>query len=482
MNSIPRLNKFFLISIIFGLSSIIGVTSAIQPLYTILFMVACIGFIVFVFLLKDPTKLLLTATVFLPFTSVISIIVGGAKLSIPDALIIFLGFILLIRGIFKANKFNLTREHKRVIISYIFLLIFSLLFSVLCFYKVKGNILVLPSWAGSYNSIVIGSVVANFRLIVPLIVLVAVPLLIKNEKDFHKILKHFIAGSFIATCYGLYEFVIKTAGLGFSYLLPGHAQGVLFFGDGKVRLSGTFGEPSYFAGFIVLSIFICVYAKKLRVLPKFVLNIMILLHLIVLLFTYSTGGYLALLVGTLVYLFYSGKVKFFVSIYFLALLAVVLVLFVPTVTEVVQKPFDNSTGQMGSSTDRSNTASAAINMFKDSPIYGIGYGNFSFLYNHYRPATAIYKSDPSIANNVYADFISSYGLIGLLLLLIIFVQFKRSLKKIRIHTRTEYPFFIGAIFTILVVYMAYPTFSYAFQWVFYSILLMRSDLLKKPTV
>ncbi|USL31717.1 O-antigen ligase family protein [Priestia megaterium] len=481
MNSILKLNKFLFFAFIFGLSSIVGITSAVQPNLTILFAAAFIGFIAFVFLLKDPTKLLLTATVFLPFTSVISIVLGGAKLSIPDALMFLLGFIFLVRGLFKANKFSLTREHQRVIISYVSLLIFSFLFSILCFYKVKGDIMVLPSWAGSYNSILVGSIVANFRLIVPLIVLVAVPLLIKNEKDLHRLLKHFIAGSFVATCYGLYEFVIKTAGLGFSYLLPGHAQGILFFGDGIIRLSGTFGEPSYFAGFIVLSIFLCVYAKKLGVLPKFVLNIMILLHLIVLLLTYSTGGYLALLVGTLVYLFYSGKVKFFVSVYFLALLALMLVLFVPTVSEVVQKPFDTSTGQNGSNTDRSNTANAAINMFKDSPVYGIGYGNFSLLYNDYRPATAIYKDTPSIANNVYADFISSYGLIGLFLLLIIFVQFKRGLKKIRIHGRTEYPFFIGAIFATLVIYIAYPTFSYAFQWVFYSILLMRSNLLKKPT-
>ncbi|AEN91004.1 O-antigen ligase family protein [Priestia megaterium] len=481
MNSILKLNKFLIFTFILGLFSIIGVTSAVQPNLALLFMAAFIGFIFFVFLLKNPIKLLLIATVFLPFTSVISIVVLGAKLSIPDALVLFLGLILLVRGLFKTNKFSLTREHKRVIISYVSLLIFSLLFSILCFYKVKGNSIMLPSWTNSYNSVLIGSIVANFRLIVPLILLVAVPLLVKNETDLHTILKHFIVGSFVSTCYGIYEFAVKTAGLGFSYLLPGHAQGILFFGDGKVRLSGTFGEPSYFAGFIVLSIFICVYAKKLRVLPNLVLNIMVLLHLIVLLFTYSTGGYLALLVGTLVYLFYSGKVKFFVSVYFLALLAIMLVLFVPTVSEVVQKPFDTSTGQRGSSTDRSNTAKAAINMFKDSPVYGIGYGNFGFLYNDYRPETAIYKTTPSIANNVYADFISSYGLIGLSLLLVIFVQFKRSLKKIRIHSRTEYPFFIGAVFSILVVYMAYPTFSYAFQWIFYSILLIRPNLLKNPT-
>ncbi|MCY9026862.1 O-antigen ligase family protein [Priestia megaterium] len=478
MNSIYKLNKLLFIAFIFGLSSITGVLSAVQPLVAMLFTATVIGFIIFIILLKNPIKLLLTATVFLPFTSVMSIVFGGAKISIPDALMLFLGFILLVREIFKVNKFNLTREHKRVIISYASLLIFSLLFSILCFYKVKGDI-ILPSWAGSYTSIVVGSVVSNFRLIVPLIVLVAVPLLIKTEKDYHKLLKHFIAGSFIVTCYGIYEFIIKTAGLSFSYLLPGHAQSILFFGDGKVRLSGTFGEPSYFAGYIVLSIFVCVYAKKLKILSRLFLNLMIALQLIVLLLTYSTGGYLALIVGTLIYLFYSGKTKFFISIFLLSIVAIMLVTFIPAVSEVVQKPFDSSTGQMGSSTDRSNTAKAAINMFKDSPIYGIGYGNFSFLYNHYRPATAIFKTEPSIANNVYADFISSYGLIGVFLLLIIFIQFKRSLKKIRIHNRIEYPFFVGAIFTILLVYMAYPTFSYAFHWVFYSIILMRSNLLIK---
>ena len=91
----------------------------------------------------------------------------------------------------------------------------------------------LPSWTNSYNSVLIGSIVANFRLIVPLILLVAVPLLVKNETDLHTILKHFIVGSFVSTCYGIYEFAVKTAGLGFSYLLPGHAQGILFLVTGK---------------------------------------------------------------------------------------------------------------------------------------------------------------------------------------------------------------------------------------------------------
>ena len=89
MNSILKLNKFLIFTFILGLFSIIGVTSAVQPNLALLFMAAFIGFIFFVFLLKNPIKLLLIATVFLPFTSVISIVVLGAKLSIPDALVLF---------------------------------------------------------------------------------------------------------------------------------------------------------------------------------------------------------------------------------------------------------------------------------------------------------------------------------------------------------------------------------------------------------
>jgi O-antigen ligase len=472
----PRRILFYLL--IVGLASLIGLFSATNHTVLILFFVLILAFFVFSFCLRRPYGILLTTVVFLPFTSVVSIYAAGAKISIPDALLLFLGCIMLVRFLFKFDKLGNNKEQTMIMILYSFLLMFSFIFSILCFYKYRLEIL-LPDWAPNYKSIVVGSVVSNFRLIIPLIVIASVPTLVKTEKDFRKILKCYVFGSFIATCYGFYEYTIKTAGLGFSYLLPGHAQSILFFQDGIIRLSGTFGEPSYFAGFLVLSIFVCMYCKRIKVLPKLFVNFVLLSQLIILVLTYSTVGYLSLVVGIFVYLFYSGRAKFFISIFFLSFLATVLIAYVPAVSEVVQKPFDSSTGQRGSSTDRSNTAKAAINMFEESPVYGIGYGNFSFLYNNFRPEGSVFKYDPAIANNVYADFISSYGLVGIVILLLVVYQFKRSLKKIKIYERREYPFFIGSVMSILVIYMAYPTFNFAYHWVFYSVILTKVSLLKK---
>ncbi|WP_310877183.1 O-antigen ligase family protein [Priestia megaterium] len=479
MINIGNLGKVSSTIVVVILGTLIGVLTSVNYIIALLCVAIFIGFFIFSVALKNPKKVLWVAIIFLPFTSVMSIQFGGAKISIPDALFLFLGILVFIRIVLlKKDNPNLSKRYFKVIISYTLLVIFGAVFSILSFYSKKGDVF-LPAWAGSYNGIMFSSLVSNVRLIIPLFVLLTIPSVIKSRKDYAKVLKLFVIGSLIVTIYGVYEFAIKKIGLGFSYLLPNHAQSILFFNGGTIRLSGTFGEPSYFAGFLVLSIFLCVYCKSLEILPKFLLNLIILSQLIVVILTYSTGGYLALLIGTLVYLFNSGKVKFFISVFILSATLIALVVFVPSVVEVVSKPFDSTSGQMSSNTDRTNTAKAAMNMFKDSPLYGIGYGNFSFLYNNYRPEGAIFKVEPSIANNVYADFISSYGLIGLLLLFFIALQVYKSLKVIKFSYRSEYPFFIGAFTSILIVYMAYPTFSYAFQWVFYSLLLVRSSLTLK---
>lgn len=289
-------NKILLYSIIVILAVFIGFLSSANHAILILFFGIILASLLFIFVLKEPNHVLGIAVLFLPFTSVLSVSFSGAKISIPDALIIFLGVTIILRLFLKIEAVSISTEQSKLIIIFSLFILISFVLAFLGFYKYK-ELIPLPNWALSYNDILVNSFVSNIRLIIPLFFVIAIPILIRNSNDFNKLIKFFILGSTIATIYGCYEYIIKKLGLGFSFLLPGHAQNILYFSDNIDRISGTFGEPSYFAGFLVVSIFICIYGKHLNLFSELFLNILILLQVILLFLTYSTVGYFSLIAG-----------------------------------------------------------------------------------------------------------------------------------------------------------------------------------------
>lgn len=477
---VTKMNRFNILFMIFSLSlaTTIGVLSVTNHSFLIiLFGILALVFL-FVYFFRYPKKLLFISVVFLPFTSVLTISLAGAKLSIPDALIMLLFVITISRSLIstKRNKKTITITQSRIIKAFIILILFSLCFSIINYYQFKDTF-ILPPWVTDFKSMLLTGIISNMRLIIPLSILISMFMFIKNKKDFNYIIKLFLYGSFIASLYGFYEFIIKETGLGFSFLLPGHPQTILYAFGGLTRISGTFGEPSYFAGYLVLSIFICLYAKNIKIFSKSAMNLLILFDLILLVLTYSTTGYFSLFVGYLFYLFFSKKTHLFFALIYIPLLFMLIINFVPTVQDVVMKPFDNSTDQLGSSTDRVNTIIAAVNMFIDKPVTGIGYGNYPFLYNEYKDNNAVYKTEGSIANNVYMDLLSSYGILGIILVLFIAFQFKHNMKTIKIHSKNEYKYYAGALISILVLFLAYPTFNFGFHWFFFTLIFIRARLL-----
>ncbi|OGS18429.1 MAG: hypothetical protein A3J83_01045 [Elusimicrobia bacterium RIFOXYA2_FULL_40_6] len=55
---------------------------------------------------------------------------------------------------------------------------------------------------------------------------------------------------------------------------------------------------------------------------------------------------------------------------------------------------------------------AGLNMFKDHPAFGVGLANYTFLYNRYKPADAMYKSIMPVVNNQYIEVLVETGIVG----------------------------------------------------------------------
>lgn len=210
-----------------------------------------------------------------------------------------------------------------------------------------------------------------------------------NGKLFLYVLKFFLWVSIISVLYGVWVL------LGF----PG------FFADPSLpgRVSSTFGNPIFFASFLVLPLFLTLYFS-LQETGWFMRSVYIVVAILQLLGIYQSatrGAVIGLIVGLLVfgvaYLLGAGsrKIKIYGGVVLVVMLAVIGLLF-----------YFNNRLQPGSMLHRmthlidSNSEArllqwqVALRGFKDAPLLGVGPENYYFISNeYYNPQ--IYHSDPS---------------------------------------------------------------------------------------
>ena len=191
------------------------------------------------------------------------------------------------------------------------------------------------------------------------------------------------------------------------------------------RMAGPFEtvrlNSNHFAAFIVsycsLFLGLLLFDKDKRRRLLFLATIS--LGLYPLFFSYSRGAYVAA-VGVL---FFFGLVKK------RSLLILALILFIswqtllpPTVVDRI-KMTKTEEGQLEHSAGvRLDLWSHAMDLFKKNPILGVGWGGFRFTV----PETFVYTD----THNLYLKTLSEQGIIGLILLLLIFLLALRSGQKL----------------------------------------------------
>jgi hypothetical protein len=106
-------------------------------------------------------------------------------------------------------------------------------------------------------------------------------------------------------------------------------------------------------------------------------------------------------------------------------------------------------------TERWGLWRAGWNMFKKYPVIGVGLGNFSFLYNQYKPDDAVYKTLLPVINNVYLEILVETGILGMAAFLFFIFNllktFSRGIPKIESSfERTVFFGLVGCLIGIAV--------------------------------
>jgi len=404
--------------------------------------------------------LILIAVFSLPFTQALTLDTGF-PLKIYEVTIVLSCILVLARG--KISLAPGARKELRILI------VFSILVLMLLFIRTMSPAAGMDASAYANRYGPIGDGITKFMYIL-LNVCGFVFFSYYAFKDEKRVLTVWLVGAVLAAIYAWYLFVASMLG-DTPLSLPGTAlsrKSFTYFAF-PVIVSGTFREGNFMGLYLLLSLAIALYTHRIKTAIFLSLTILV---------THSTSCVLGLIVfwGLVVWkrCFQDRSPHKVFYVFLCVILVGTAGVYLKTsayVTDVFTKKLFYSAAQGGSEAasrlDRLDMALRGIGMFKDNVLIGVGLSRYGYHYDYYhRPGRFFLKEsryDKPIANNVYIELLSELGLCG-------FCAFMFFLFSIYRRTRRKgFEYLRYGFIAMLLVFMAYPTFSIMFLWAFLAV-------------
>jgi O-antigen ligase len=240
---------------------------------------------------------------------------------------------------------------------------------------------------------------------------------IKTKKQLYSIIYSMLFVGVIVALYGIYQYVF------------GFAEGTIWTDNDmfniKTRVVSTFSNPNVLGEYLLLLLPISmgyILSRKNYHGKAFNLIATALLGLCMI-FTYSRGNWIGLIVATILFfMFYNGKFVWW---------GMLLMLFVPL---FLPETIMDRLLSIGNTADTSTSYRVSIwygtcRMLKDYWLTGVGLGTHAFnkVYPNYAYANVVSQHP----HNVYLHFLSENGIFGLLIfVIIIFIFYKMCISTI----------------------------------------------------
>lgn len=307
----------------------------------------------------------------------------------------------------------LDKSFFQVISGYYLALVLSTFLGFIVVYVVDGSIYSLKeiNMYGRIANIFIFSLLSWF----------IVSLCVHDKYKFSpkKIAFYYAIGCFLLILTGYWQAISLYLGVGtfpFETRSMVHGIGKSDF-DIQGRLTGLAAEPSYFVPFVLdfMVLSLLIFTKNIT---KF---IFFSIAALVLILSFSPSGYMSAVGSLLLALIFVANFKSKKYIYILSMLFSFFILFIVLMLD----KFKNIGYVLGRLTKinedvRFLTIFEALNIYFDSNVltilFGYGVTNFKFASMHTN------YSQFETSNNIFADMLIEFGIIGLLLILIMFLQ------------------------------------------------------------
>jgi len=311
-----------------------------------------------------------------------------------------------------------------------------------------------------------------------IIALVVVILLQRGESFRRVIWVLLIVGIFLGTLSAYQAFTRN-----FEQSFWGFAQAKLMQIVGEAndyRIGGPIGDPNFYAQILVVLVPLALerFIHERKLILKFLAGWALLVTVFSIIFTYSRGGFLSMIVVlTLMFLFYPPRV-YQAPVFIISLLTVAY--FIPSnyferVLTLQDFLTPNRSLHAEDISIRSRTSEnlAAWEMFKDHPFLGVGWRNYPLLYLEYAKEIGLApEAEERSAHNLYLEVaaetgafgVASFGLLigtSLYLLFSARKKFRRAGLRHYVDMTTAYAVgLIGYLTAAMFIHAAYPRYLY----------------------
>lgn len=253
-----------------------------------------------------------------------------------------------------------------------------------------------------------------------------------QAKDLWKIVASIGISSAVLSGYGIYEYLI----------LPGQ------LGDG--RLDSVFDPANYHALFIGPIIILLIgFLRELPILWRWVFSLAIAANALALIFTFSYGGYLAVLGGLVVFGFFALNSVWRKRVFWGGVVLFFSFILLASPTKKFQDLFEFQ--NRSSSHARVEIWKTSALIIQEQPLLGVGLNDFEYHYRQTVPRVAFPPLEWLVAqpHNLYLALLAQIGILGFLAFAWVIVRFFRLIKTIN-HTLYPIPYaLMAAMITIL---------------------------------
>jgi O-antigen ligase len=242
-------------------------------------------------------------------------------------------------------------------------------------------------------------------------------MLLRGATDLHRLVWALVGGGALLATLSIFQFATGSFGSTFGGFAQSAVQNI-FAGTDDVRISGPVGDPNFYAQLLVMIIPLAFDRMRDEAagLLRSIAGYAVVAMSVTVLLTFSRGGLLALaIVMAFMAVRHPPRPR---TVAAAGLLLVVALPFMPSgyaerltsLTEVgeVEAGIDPSL--------RGRTAemAAALAMFWDRPLTGVGFGNFAAKYPDYSAELGVDVRDtPREAHNLYLETAAETGLVGI---------------------------------------------------------------------
>lgn len=268
------------------------------------------------------------------------------------------------------------------------------------------------------------------------------------------------------------------------------------------RLIGTATESQVFGNFLIFSLLVVAgrYISKENLINGSILAIVY----IAMIMTYSIGAWIGAFIGGVLFCIINikylnyGVIARMIIVFMIALIPIsLLALYIPEYsnTLVISKLYfwkisddiqEYKITKKDTSDDKKNRlwmAQAAVNMLQRNPWKGIGTGNYTFLYNQYKPEYAPPQQNEK-AHNAYLEILAETGIFGSMLFFswLIYIGWKGLITLKGIEMRQDRLMYSGLLcgtWGVMVHGFGLGIFAHSYSWIACGLILAGAGIYEK---